>query len=122
MAGCIPVLFTPPARFWLAFWDILDWRRLAVFIPNGDVLAGAVDIVAALESISDAEVSARQAYIASVQPLLRSARTGLGCDAGQAAQGAEWADEGGQLHDSCLMEEVLWGLVRQQAQAHGWTL
>lgn len=125
MAGCIPVFFTPLAPFWLAFWDVLDWRRLAVYIPNGDVLRGDVDVMAVLGAISEQELEWRREYMAAIQPVLRSSMPGYGCVDGRVPapqQHTSTGKGGGRFEESCLREEVLWGLVRQQAQEKGWTV
>ncbi|KAK1861746.1 hypothetical protein I4F81_004326 [Pyropia yezoensis] len=69
LCGCVPVVFRP-SMVVLPFEDVVPYADFTVTLPEADVLAGRVDVVAALAAIPDDEYERRLAALRVWAPRL----------------------------------------------------
>lgn len=69
LCGCVPVVFRP-SMVVLPFEDVVPYADFTVTLHEADVLAGRVDVVAALAAIPDAEYERRLAALRRWAPRL----------------------------------------------------
>lgn len=69
LCGCVPVVFRP-SMVVLPFEDVVPYGDFTVTLPEADVLAGHIDVVAALAAIPDAEYERRLSALRTWAPRL----------------------------------------------------
>ncbi|GAB0494593.1 hypothetical protein MMPV_005887 [Pyropia vietnamensis] len=69
LCGCVPVVFRP-SMVVLPFEDVVPYEDFTVTLPETDVLAGHIDVVAALAAIPDAEYEQRLSALRTWAPRL----------------------------------------------------